>query len=93
MAIAVVAMQAAIIFYLAPKWTTLSERYGDIGFVLVLLSFAYLIGFAAIASAHVNSAAFSTRREPTQVAPEDRAYPLLDLLREERQTWRRKAKS
>lgn len=91
MAIAVVAMQAAIIFYLAPKWATLSERYGEIGFVLVLLSFAYIIGFAAIASAHVNSAAFYTRRDLTQEAPEDRSYPLLDLLREERETWRGQA--
>jgi uncharacterized BrkB/YihY/UPF0761 family membrane protein len=93
MAIAVVTLRAAIIFYLAPKWATLSERYGEIGFVLVLLSFAYIIGFAAIASAHVNSAAFSTRRDPTQVAPEDRTSPLLDLLREERETWRRQAES
>jgi uncharacterized BrkB/YihY/UPF0761 family membrane protein len=91
MAIAVVALQAAIIFYLAPKWATLSERYGEIGFVLVLLSFAYIIGFAAVASAHVNSAAFYTRRDPTQVAPEDRSNPLLDLLREERETWRGQA--
>jgi uncharacterized BrkB/YihY/UPF0761 family membrane protein len=91
MAIGVVALQAAIILYLAPKWATLSERYGEVGFVLVLLSFAYIIGFASIASAHVNSAAFYTRRDPTQVVPEDRSYPLLDLLREERETWRGQA--
>jgi hypothetical protein len=40
-----------------------------------------------VASAHVNSAAFYTRRDPTKVAPDKRNWPLLDLLREERETW------
>lgn len=88
MAIALVALRAAMILYLIPKWANLSERYGDIGIVLVMLSFAYIVGFAVVASAHVNSAAFYTRRDPSQVAPEERNWPLLDLLREERETWK-----
>lgn len=87
MAIAVITLRAAMIFYLVPKWNTLSERYGDIGIVLVLLSFAYIVGFAIVASAHVNSALFYTRRDPSKVAPEERTYPLLELLREEREAW------
>ena len=88
MALALVTLKAAMTFYLVPKWNALSERYGDIGIVLVLLSFAYIIGFAIVASAHVNSAAFYTRRDPSRVSPEERTtYPLLELLREEREAW------
>ena len=90
MAVAVVAMRAAMVFYLIPKWQSLSERYGDVGIILVLLSFAYIVGFATVGSAHVNSAAFYTRRDPSQVAPEDRDYPLLELLKEEHETWSQK---
>jgi hypothetical protein len=87
MGVALIAMRTAMTFYLIPKWNTLSDRYGDIGIVLVLLSFSYIVGFAMVASAHVNSAAFYTRRDPTKVAPDKRNWPLLDLLREERKTW------
>ena len=90
MAVAVIAMKAAMIFYLIPKWNTLSERYGDIGIVLVFLSFSYIVGFSVVASAHVNSAMFYTRADPAQVSPEERNWPLLDLLREERHTWAKK---
>ena len=75
MAIALITLRIATVVYLAPKWGTLSERYGDIGMVLVLLSFAYLVGLAVVGSAHVNSATFYTQRDPSQVAPEGRSSP------------------
>jgi membrane protein len=86
MGIAVIGLKAAMVVYLVPKWATLSERYGDIGIVLVMLSFAYLVGFATVGSAHVNSAMFHTRRDPSRVSPQGRNWPLLDLLKAERET-------
>lgn len=88
MALALITLRAAMVLYLIPKWDTLSARYGDIGIVLVMLSFAYIVGYAVVASAHVNAAVFYTQRETTQGAPEQRGSPLIDLLKEERESWR-----
>ncbi len=93
MAVALITLRAATVLYFAPKWASYSERYGDIGIMLIMLSFAYLVGFAVVASAHVNSAVFYTQRDPSQVAPEERSYPLLDLLKEEAETWKEQESS
>jgi membrane protein len=63
MAIGVIGIRAAMIFYLIPKWETLDERYGDVGIVLVMLSWSYIVGAATVLSAHVNAALFDTRSE------------------------------
>lgn len=84
MGVGVVAMRAAMIFYLIPKWDSVGERYGDIGIVLVMLSWAYLVGAAAVFSAHVNSALYHTRQPSAQ--PAVRSWPLADFTREQ---WRR----
>ena len=86
MGVGVIAMKAAMIFYLVPKWDALGERYGDIGIALVMLSWAYIVGAAAVFSAHVNSALFSTRPEPSSEAAGKRSWPLADFSREQ---WRR----
>lgn len=59
-AIALVALRAAWVLYLVPKWNSLDARYGDIGVVLVMLSWAFIVAAAAVYSAHVNAALFST---------------------------------
>lgn len=61
--IALVGLRAAWILYLVPKWKSLDARYGDIGVVLVMLSWAFIVAAAAVYSAHVNAALFSTREE------------------------------
>ena len=86
--LAVAAMKTVMVLYLTPKWGALSERYGDIGIVLVMLSWAYLIGFAAIASASVNASAFHTRGDPTEETSGWRSWPLPRLLRTRWQTRR-----
>ncbi len=82
----VVAMRAAMIFYLIPKWESVGERYGDIGVVLVLLSWAYIVGASAVFSAYVNAALFKTRPEPSSETAGDRSWPLADFTRDQ---WRR----
>ena len=71
--------------YLIPRWASLSERYGEIGVVLVMLSWAYLVGLATVASAHVNAALFSTRHDPAQQSDAKKSWPLPDFLRKQ---WR-----
>ena len=74
-----------MLFYLIPKWDALSDRYGDVGIVLVMLSWAYLVGFAAVASAHVNSALFYSRSPDRSSADGERSWPLADFIRDQ---WR-----
>lgn len=83
--VGLIAMRAAMVLYLIPKWASLSERYGDIGVILVMLSWAYLVGLATVGSAHVNAALFSTRRDPAQQSVAKRSWPLPDFLRKQ---WR-----
>ena len=82
----VVAMRAAMVFYLVPKWDSLGDRYGDIGIVLVMLSWAYIVGASAVFSAYVNSALFKTRPEPSPETAGDRSWPLADFARDQ---WKR----
>ena len=86
--VGVVAMRAAMLFYLIPKWDALSDRYGDVGIVLVMLSWAYLVGFAAIASAHVNSALFYSRKAKPQQSDGERSWPLVAFLRDQWRSFR-----
>ncbi len=48
-------------------------------------SWAYLVGLATVASAHVNAALFSTRRDPAQQSDAKKSWPLPDFLRKQ---WR-----
>ncbi len=83
--VGLIAMRAAMVLYLLPKWASLSERYGDIGVILVMLSWAYLVGLATVGSAHINAALFSTRRDPAQQSDAKKSWPLPDFLRKQ---WR-----
>lgn len=59
-AIGVLALRVAMLVYIAPKWASLNARYGTIGIVLVMLSWAYIVAAAAVYSAHINAALFET---------------------------------
>lgn len=55
-------MKVATVLYLAPRLERLDERYGPMALTLVMLTWAYWVGFIAIASADLNAAAFRARR-------------------------------
>jgi len=57
-----------MVLYLAPRAVTLSERYGSVSTAVVLLTWAYWVGFV-VASADLNAAVFRSvlrRRERGQ---------------------------
>lgn len=60
--VAIVAMKAATVLYLAPRLDRLDERYGAMALTLVMLTWAYWVGFVVVASADLNAAAFRARR-------------------------------
>lgn len=78
--LAIIAMKAAMVLYLIPKWGTLSERYGDIGIILVMLSWAYLVGLVAVSSASINAAVFYSHPDSADFTGW-RSWPLPNLLR------------
>ncbi len=88
----VVVMKAAIALYLAPKWNSYDSRYGDIGVVLVMLAWAYLISYAAVGSAQINSALYSTQLN-SGAAGTGRSWPLYDLVRTQWRQFRGKEKA
>jgi uncharacterized BrkB/YihY/UPF0761 family membrane protein len=61
-AIGVVGMKVAMVVYFAPRAVTLNERYGSVATAVVLLTWAYWVGFIVIASADLNAAVFRSRR-------------------------------
>lgn len=77
----VIVMRVATAVYLVPKWGSLSERYGNIGIVLVMLAWAYIISYAVIGGAQLNAGLFSTRSESPAPTDGARSWPLYDLLR------------
>jgi uncharacterized BrkB/YihY/UPF0761 family membrane protein len=62
MAVVFLAAKLATVLYFAPQSVAYSEKYGSIGIVLIMLSWAYLISYATVASADADAAAFRTRR-------------------------------
>lgn len=65
----IVGMKVAMVLYLAPRAVTLSERYGSVSTAVVLLTWAYWVGFIVVASADLNAAVFRSvlrRRERRQ---------------------------
>ena len=60
--VAIVGMKVATVLYLAPRLERLDERYGPMALTLVMLTWAYWVGFVAIASADLNAAVFRARR-------------------------------
>lgn len=60
--VAIIGMKVATVLYLAPRLERLDERYGPMALTLVMLTWAYWVGFIAIASADLNAAAFRARR-------------------------------
>lgn len=59
----IVGMKVAMVVYFAPRAVTLSERYGSVSTAVVLLTWAYWVGFIVVASADLNAAVFrSTQR-------------------------------
>lgn len=68
-AVGFVAMKIAVIVYLAPRSELLNARYGSVATAIVLLTWAYLIGFIVVASADLNAAVFrslSRQKTPPQ---------------------------
>jgi uncharacterized BrkB/YihY/UPF0761 family membrane protein len=62
MAVIFLAAKLATVLYFAPRSVAYSEKYGSIGIVLIMLSWAYLMSYGAVASADADAAAFRTRR-------------------------------
>jgi uncharacterized BrkB/YihY/UPF0761 family membrane protein len=60
-AVSVGVMRAITVIYFAPKSESLADRYGAIAIMLVMLSWAYLIGLITIGSAVLNAATFHSR--------------------------------
>jgi uncharacterized BrkB/YihY/UPF0761 family membrane protein len=61
-AVGIVALKVAMVVYFAPRSVALSERYGSVATAVVLLSWAYWIGFMVVASTELNAAMFRSRR-------------------------------
>lgn len=68
-AVGVVAMRVAMVVYFAPRSETLSERYGSVATAVVLLTWAYWVGFIVVASADLNVAIFRSIRRRRGVEP------------------------
>jgi uncharacterized BrkB/YihY/UPF0761 family membrane protein len=64
----IVAVRVAVVYYFAPKAVTLVDRYGTISIALVLLSWAYWLGFIIIGGADLNVAVFRNRSRRDSVA-------------------------
>ena len=59
----IVGMKAAMVLVLVPRSVTLSARYGDIAWAIVLITWAYWLAFILVSSAELNAALFkSTQR-------------------------------
>jgi uncharacterized BrkB/YihY/UPF0761 family membrane protein len=63
MGVALQAMQLVTLLYLAPKLSSSSELYGDLGGAAVLLLWLYIIGRVIVASAMLNAALWTRRRD------------------------------
>jgi uncharacterized BrkB/YihY/UPF0761 family membrane protein len=58
-----IGLKAAVVFYLAPRVTTLEERYGDVASAVLVLTWAYWIAFIIVFSVELNAALAGNRRE------------------------------
>jgi membrane protein len=57
-----IAMKAAVIFYLAPRVTTLSQRYGDVASAVLMLTWAYWLALIIVLGAELNAVFHGNRR-------------------------------
>jgi membrane protein len=56
----IVGMKAAMVLFLVPRSITLSARYGDIAWTIVLITWAYWLAFILVSSAELNAALFKS---------------------------------
>jgi len=68
-AVGVVAVRVAMVVYFAPRSVTLGDRYGTVAVALVLLTWAYWLGFIVVGSADLNAAVFRSRQRRLQALP------------------------
>lgn len=70
-ALGVAGMRVATVVYFAPRSATLDERYGPLALAILLLTWAYWVGFVMVASADLNAGVFRSKRhhEPATAPP------------------------
>ncbi|HEY5578363.1 MAG TPA: YhjD/YihY/BrkB family envelope integrity protein [Acidimicrobiia bacterium] len=60
--LSVVALEITTIVYLAPKTELMTDRYGPLATVLIMLAWAYLVGLVVVGSVELNAALFRSSR-------------------------------
>lgn len=61
-AVGLVGMKVATVFYLAPHAVILAERYGDIASAVIFITWAYWLAFIVVFSAELNAALFASHQ-------------------------------
>jgi uncharacterized BrkB/YihY/UPF0761 family membrane protein len=66
-ALGIVGMRVATVVYFAPRSATLDDRYGPLSLAILLLTWAYWVGFVMVASADLDAGVFRSKsgREPS----------------------------
>jgi uncharacterized BrkB/YihY/UPF0761 family membrane protein len=61
-------MKTAMVLYLAPRAVALAERYDEVAYAIVMLTWGYWIAFIVVFSAGLNAALFRSRRRRADTA-------------------------
>lgn len=65
LAVGVVGLRMAMVFYFAPQSVDLSQRYGSIGVALVMLTWAYWLGMIIVGGTELNVAVLRSAKRRT----------------------------